>query len=75
MNLDNENVHEEVKRQVKALLVGKGYTFEKLANELKDKYGTADSKNGLCNKLARGTLRYYEFLRILDVLGYTIDVK
>lgn len=66
---------EELKRQVKSLVVAKGYTLEKLANELNEKYGTKDSKTGISNKLARGSLRHIDMLRILDVLGYDFEIK
>ena len=65
---------EELKRQIKSYVVAKGYTFEKLAKELNDKYGTKDSKTGLSNKLARGSLRHIELLRILDILGYDFSI-
>lgn len=71
----NETIaSEELKRQIKSYVVAKGYTFEKLAKELNDKYGTKDSKTGLSNKLARGSLRHIELLRILDILGYDFSV-
>ncbi len=66
---------EELKRQVKSLVVAKGYTLEKLALELNEKYGTKDSKTGISNKLARGSLRHIDMLRILDVLGYDFEIK
>lgn len=69
------NDTEELKRQVKSLVVAKGYTLEKLANELNAKYGTKDSKTGLSNKLARGSLRHIEMLHILDTLGYDFEIK
>ena len=65
---------EELKRLVKSYVVAKGYTLEKLAKELNDRYGTKDSKTGLSNKLARGSLRHIEMLRILDILGYHYTV-
>ena len=66
---------EELKRQVKSLVVAKGYTLEKLALELNEKYGTKDSKTGISNKLARGALRHIDMLRILDILGYDFEIK
>ena len=75
LNVDEAVASEELKRQIKSYVVAKGYTFEKLAKELNDKYGTKDSKTGLSNKLARGSLRHIELLRILDILGYDFVVK
>ena len=72
---DDNTATEEIKRQVKSLIVSKGYTLEKLAEELKSKFNTTDSKTGISNKLARGSLRYIDMLRILDVLGYDFSIN
>ena len=66
---------EELRRQVKAMIVAKGFTMEKLAEELNKKYYTKESKSNLSNKLVRGSLRYIDMQRIADVLGYTIEIK
>ena len=66
---------EELRRQVKAMIVAKGFTMEKLAEELNAKYYTKESKSNLSNKLVRGSLRYIDMQRIADVLGYTIEIK
>ena len=72
---DEAEATEEVKRLVKSWVVAKGFTFEKLASELNTRYGTKDSKTGLSNKLARGSIRFLEILRILDILGYNFELK
>ena len=66
---------EELRRQVKAMIVAKGFTMERLAEELNKKYYTKESKSNLSNKLVRGSLRYIDMQRIADVLGYTIEIK
>ena len=66
---------EELKRQVKSMIVAKGFTMEKLANELNAKYGTKESKANISNKLSRGSLRYIDMQRICEVLGYSIEIK
>ena len=66
---------EELRRQVKSMIVAKGYTMEKLAEELNVKFYTKESKANLSNKLKRGSLRYIDMQRICDVLGYTIEFK
>lgn len=71
----DQQATEELKRLVKSLVVAKGYTLEKLAKELNKKYGTKDSKTGISNKLARGSLRHIDMLRILDILGYDFEIK
>ena len=71
----DEQATEELKRFVKSLIVAKGYTMEKLAEELNQKYYTKESKANLSNKLKRGSLRYIDMQRIVDILGYSIEVK
>lgn len=66
---------EDLRRQVKALIVAKGFTMEKLAEGLNAKYYTKESKANLSNKLKRGTLRHIEMIRILNILGYELDIK
>lgn len=66
---------ESLRRQVKSMIVAKGYTMEKLAEELNAKFYTKESKANLSNKLKRGSLRYIDMQRICDVLGYVIELK
>lgn len=72
--VDKEAV-EELKRQVKSMIAAKGYTMEKLAEELNTEYHTKESKANLSNKLKRGSLRYLDMQRIADILGYSIEIK
>lgn len=66
---------ESLRRQVKSMIVAKGYTMERLAEELNAKFYTKESKANLSNKLKRGSLRYIDMQRICDVLGYVIELK
>ena len=66
---------DELRREVKGMIVAKGYTMDKLAEELNARYGTKESKANLSNKLKRGSLRYIDMQRICNVLGYYIDIK
>lgn len=66
---------DELRREVKGMIVAKGYTMDKLADELNARYGTKESKANLSNKLKRGSLRYIDMQRICEVLGYYIDIK
>ena len=66
---------DEIRREIKGMIVAKGYTMDKLAEELNARYGTKESKANLSNKLKRGSLRYIDMQRICDVLGYYIDIK
>lgn len=71
----NKNETEKLKRKVKALLAESGYTLERLANELNEKYYAKECRANLSGKLARGSLRHIEMLHILDVLGYDFEIK
>lgn len=63
-----------LKRQIKAMMAAQGYTIEQVADELRTRYGTKESKNNLSNKLSRGSLRFIDVQRICCILGYTIDM-
>lgn len=65
---------ETLKRQLRAMMVAQGYTIEQVADELRTRYGTKESKNNLSNKLSRGSLRFIDVQRICSILGYTIDM-
>ncbi len=71
----DEQATESLKRLVKSMIVAKGYTMEKLAEELNKKYYTKESKANLSNKLKRGSLRFIDFERILDILDYSFEIK
>lgn len=71
----DEQATETLKRKVKAMIVEKGYTMERLADDLNEKYYTKESKANLSNKLKRGSLRYIDMQRIVDILGYTIEIR
>ena len=62
-----------IKCKIKALMAERGYTLEKLAEQLNEKYGTKESKNNLSNKLSRGSLRFIDVKRIADVLNFDIS--
>ena len=61
--------------KVKALLAESGYTLEKLATELNERYYAKESRANLSGKLSRGSLRHIEMLHILDVLGFDFEIK
>lgn len=71
----DEQATESLKRLVKSMIVAKGYTMEKLAEELNKKYYTKESKANLSNKLKRGSLRYIDMQRIADILGYSLKIE
>jgi len=74
-----ETIEEEqalrLKRLIKSKMAEKGYTLETLANALKEQYGASESKANLSNKLQRGSLRYIEFERIMNIMGFKIKIE
>lgn len=75
LSMREETEINELRRQVKSMIVAQGYTMDKLAEKLNARYSTKESKANLSNKLKRGSLRYIEMERICDVLGYEISIK
>lgn len=65
---------EALKRQLRSMMVAQGYTIEKVADELRERYGTKESKNNLSNKLSRGSLRFIDVQRICNILEYSIEM-
>ena len=65
---------ETLKRQLRAMMIAQGFTIEKVAEELKERYKTKESKNNLSNKLSRGSLRFIDVQRICNILGYEIEM-
>lgn len=65
----------KLKRLIKSKMAEKGYTLETLASALKENYGASESKANLSNKLQRGSLRYIEFERIMNVMGFKIKIE
>ena len=77
MNIEQSEEEQtlKLKRLIKSKMAEKGYTLETLASALKENYGASESKANLSNKLQRGSLRYIEFERIMNVMGYKIKIE
>lgn len=65
----------KLKRKIKSLMAEKGFTLETLSNALNEKYKVNESKNNISNKMTRGSLRFIEVERIVDVLDFEICFK
>jgi hypothetical protein len=63
------------REQVKFLLFKKNMTIIELAKELTQKTGKKYTRQGISNKLHRGTLRFDEVEEIAKVLGYEIKFE
>ena len=64
-----------VREEVKSLLAKEAMTMNILAKEMTLRTGKQYSMKSISDKLARKTLRYEEFITILDILGYSIEYK
>lgn len=64
-----------VKEDVKMLLAKEAWTMTKLACAMTRLSGKPYSMKSISDKLARKTLKYEEFVLILQILGYKLDYK
>ena len=64
-----------VKEEVKLLLAKEAMTMKHLAELMKEKTGYPYNLKVISDKLARRTLKYEEFLIILEILNYDIEYK
>ena len=64
-----------IKSDIKSLMVKKGYTLNSLACEYCERYNKTMTVQNLGNKINKGTIRYFELLEILSILGYEIEYR
>lgn len=64
-----------VKEDVKTLLAREAFTMTKLADEMTKISGRKYTMKSISDKLARKTLKYEEFILILNILKYKIELK
>ena len=64
-----------VKEEVKTLLSREAFTMTKLAVEMTKISGRKYTMKSISDKLARKTLKYEEFILILNILKYKIELK
>ncbi len=67
------NTKDDIRTEIKMLLLKRGWTQEKLAKEMGLKLGKQYSGNNLGNKLKGETIQYREIKLIADILGYDIE--
>lgn len=65
----------QVKKDVKALLVQEDLKLKELVELLTKKTGKMYSSSGLSHKLGREKLSYKEMLDIAEILGYKIKFE
>lgn len=68
MSMDNN-----IKTEIKMLLLKKGWTQEKLAKEMGLRLGKKYTGNNLTKKLRSETIQHREIKLIADILGYDIE--
>ena len=64
-----------VKEEVKTLLAREAFTMTKLAVEMTKISGRKYTMKSISDKLARKTLKSEEFILILNILKYKIELK
>ncbi len=64
-----------VKEDVKYLLAKEAMTMTKLAEKMAEATGKPYTMKSISDKLARRTLKYEEFILILKILNYKIELK
>ncbi len=64
-----------VKEDVKTLLAREAFTMTKLAAEMTKISGRKYTMKSISDKLARKTLKYEEFMLIISILKYKIELK
>jgi len=60
----------EIKNEIKGLIYTAGFTLSDVSERLGD-----TSVQNLSQKITRGTLKYSELKKILDIIGYDVEFK
>ncbi len=68
-------MNEDIKTEIKMLLLKKCWTQEKLAQELGKRLNKKYTGNNLTKKLRTETIQYREIKLIADILGFDIEFK
>ena len=66
------SVNESIRAEIKILLAKKGWTLEKLAQEMGKRLDKKYTANNLTKKISKETIPYREIKLIADILGYKI---
>ncbi len=67
------SVNESIRAEIKILLAKKGWTLEKLAQEMGKRLDKKYTANNLTKKISKETIPYREIKLIADILGYDIE--
>lgn len=66
-------IKDSIKTEISMLLLKRGWTREKLAQELGKRLNKKYTSNNLGNKLRVETVHYKDIRLIADILGYDIE--
>lgn len=61
---------EQIKNEVKSLMSERGHNLNTLAQAYENKFNRKMTVQNLGNKINKGTLRHFEYLEILEILGF-----
>ncbi len=67
------SMDDDIKTEITMLIVKKGWTREKLVQELGKRLNKKYTSNNLGNKLKAETVHYKDVRLIADILGYDIE--
>lgn len=61
---------ENIKNEIRSLMSERGHNLNTLADAYAKKFNRKMTVQNLGNKINKGTIRYFEYLEILEVLGF-----
>ncbi len=60
---------------IKQLAASERYSLTSLAKAYNEKYNTNMTQQSFDRKIRTNALKYTEYIQILDLLGYTLDIR
>lgn len=61
---------ENIRNEIKSLMSERGHNLNSLAEAYSKKFNRKMTVQNLGNKINKGAIRYFEYLEILEVLGF-----
>lgn len=61
---------ENIKNEIRSLMSERGHNLNTLTDAYAKKFNRKMTVQNLGNKINKGTIRYFEYLEILEVLGF-----
>ncbi len=68
----DKDFFKDIRYEIRSYMVARGQTYQSVAKKLNERFGLKFTAQSLNNKLARGSLRYYDAKLIAEVLDYKI---